>query len=105
VLNSELRCPSCRIKSRKGEALKRKYGITLAQWENILMSQGGVCKICSSDSPRFVVDHDHNCCKDKNTCGKCIRGIICENCNRALGLIKDSKETLKSMIEYLGDKV
>jgi hypothetical protein len=97
----DFRCPVCDIKRKKNENLVRRYGITLKQFNEILTNQGNVCKICSRDSKRFVIDHDHACCDTKKTCGKCIRGIICENCNRALGLVEDSIEILNNMIRYL----
>ena len=103
-LNKDLRCPNCRKKEVKNNHLLRHYGMTLDQWTNILTSQGGFCKICSRDSKRFVVDHDHSCCSGKISCGNCIRGIICENCNRALGLVSDSAAILNNMIKYLENK-
>lgn len=95
------RCPTCDINRKKNENLIRRYGISLEQFNSILTSQDNVCKICSRSSKRFVVDHDHGCCETRKTCGNCIRGIICENCNRALGLIEDSKIILNKMIGYL----
>ena len=95
------RCPVCDIRRKKNENLMRRYGISLKQWTEILTKQGNVCKICSRDSEKFVVDHDHSCCSTKNTCGKCIRGIICDKCNKAMGLLDDSQHILKNMIEYL----
>ena len=100
-LNKNLRCPACNSNRKKNENLVRKYGITLEQWTKILTEQGNSCKICYRDSKRFVVDHDHTCCPGRNTCGNCIRGIICENCNRALGLVSDSTTILNNMIRYL----
>lgn len=48
-------------------------------------------KDCSSGA--LVVDHDH-------TTGK-VRGLLCHNCNRALGLLQDNKSYLQSAINYL----
>lgn len=42
---------------------------------------------------KLVVDHCHDTGK--------IRGLLCHNCNRALGLLKDSVHTLESAIDYL----
>lgn len=100
-LENNTRCSYCRKRQSKDSHLKRRYGISIEVWEEILSSQGMVCKICSLDSPRFTVDHDHKCCNGFKTCGKCIRGIICENCNRALGLVKDNIDVLNKMIIYL----
>lgn len=95
------RCPVCDINRKKNENLVRRYGITLNDWTEILTNQGDVCKICNDDSKKFVVDHDHRCCAGKNTCGKCVRGIICDNCNKALGLINDSTEIAINIVRYL----
>lgn len=103
TLNYDLRCSICRKIEQKNNNLKRRYGITIDQWNLILSKQNNVCKICKRDSKRFVVDHNHLCCPEIKTCGECIRGIICENCNRAIGLVDDSAEILYNMIKYLKD--
>lgn len=100
-LDQNARCSICRKKEQKRGHLKRKYNIDLETWELILFKQNNLCKICGLNSKRFVVDHDHSCCNKEKTCGKCIRGIICENCNRAIGLVKESSQTLINMINYL----
>lgn len=83
----------------------RRYGLTADAWKAMLDSQGGVCATCKKspeeDNVKFQVDHDHACCPTRNTCGKCIRGIICNKCNKALGLIKDNPDTLRAMLAYL----
>lgn len=75
--------------------LKRRFGITLEVYTDMLTAQNHKCKICKQEETKtkLVVDHDH-------TSGK-IRGLLCQNCNRALGMIKDSTLILKNMIEYL----
>ena len=101
-LDSNSRCLVCRKKQKRAENIFRKYKISIDEWDKILEKQNMVCKICKGDALRFfVVDHDHSCCKGSSTCGKCIRGILCENCNRALGLVKDSVEILEEMVRYL----
>lgn len=58
------------------------------------------CMICKSFEC-LSIDHDHNICSEKIACEKCFRGILCGNCNRALGIVGDNKERLMSMIQYL----
>jgi hypothetical protein len=50
--------------------------------------------------PTLVVDHDHECCPGPRSCGKCVRGLICNECNLALGLGQDP-QTLRSLADYL----
>ena len=76
--------------------LKGKYGITTEEFDAILLSQGGRCKICRTDAPGFwCVDHSH--ATDH------VRGILCNPCNLALGHVKDTPAILKAMIRYLYD--
>ena len=79
----------------RGYAIKRKYGISLAEYDCILVSQDGACKICRripADKP-LQVDHDH-------ATGK-IRGLLCFRCNAALGLLGEDSETTKNLLEYI----
>lgn len=53
-------------------------------------------------APLLVVDHDHGCCPaDAHSCGSCVRGLICFNCNSAIGHLKDSPEAARSAATYL----
>jgi hypothetical protein len=52
----------------------------------------------------LAVDHDHNCCPSKKTCGKCIRGLLCMDCNRGLGYFRDDTARLDRAISYLGGR-
>lgn len=93
----------CLAKQRKNVRLLRLFGITSQDFTNILNKQGGVCAICKKTPETWAVDHDHSCCEKTKikTCGKCIRGILCVQCNQGLGIFKDSEETLKMAITYL----
>lgn len=74
--------------------LKRKYGITLEVYKTILFAQGGVCAICKrAPKGALCVDHDHK--------AKAVRGLLCHNCNHAIGQFKEDEETLSRAIEYL----
>lgn len=75
--------------------LLRKYGITLSEYESLLEEQGGVCAICASPptTKRLAVDHCH-------TTGE-VRGLLCERCNRGIGLLGDSLERVESAARYL----
>lgn len=83
----------------------RRFQLGPDRYYEILEQQGGVCAICRrtpSNERRLAVDHDHSCCPDKGpTCGQCTRGLLCLQCNAALGMIQDSEGTLLRMVDYL----
>lgn len=83
----------------------RKYNLSLEQYKDILLNQDNACAICQSKDPlvgSFAVDHDHKCCaENKESCGKCVRGLLCANCNQGLGKFKDNPELLVKAAEYL----
>jgi len=89
-------CKSCVYKER----ISSQYGLTIEQYNLILVSQGNVCAICNATGP-LCIDHDHSCCPGIHTCGKCIRGLLCRNCNTGLGLLKDDPQRLSKAIDYL----
>jgi hypothetical protein len=63
------------------------------------------CEICETEtSPNkggFHIDHDHSCCPNKKSCGKCVRGLLCQKCNSVIGFANDDPEILKAAISYL----
>ncbi len=81
----------------RAQSLKQKYGITLADYNRILLAQGGICKICGSNDPgrdpMFQVDHDHKTGK--------VRGLLCSKCNTGLAKFRDSAEHLRRAAAYL----
>jgi hypothetical protein len=83
------------IADRKSH-LKRKYGITLEQYDAMLAAQGGVCAICSEKPGDLTlhVDHDH-------TTGA-VRSLLCIRCNNALGLFQESQFLFQAAADYLG---
>jgi hypothetical protein len=81
----------------KRAALKRVYGLTLEQRDELFAKQGRACGVCKSATPGSTkgwhIDHCHNT--------KRVRGIFCNHCNLMLGYAKDNEATLASAIEYL----
>jgi len=81
--------------------LKRNYGIILSDYNRMFEEQNGLCKIClkkgfklkPTQKVLLVVDHCHKT--------GAVRGLLCHNCNRALGLLKDNVDTLNRCIDYL----
>lgn len=77
--------------------IRRKYGITKKQYDNLLQQQGGGCAICGRteepDGRKLSIDHDHNTGD--------VRGILCNNCNNGLGSFGDDIEGMHKAINYL----
>lgn len=73
--------------------LKRQYGISSTDYQQMYNSQNGCCAICKEAHDLLDVDHCH-------TSGK-VRGLLCRNCNHGLGKFKDSVEFLQAAIQYL----
>ena len=85
------------------------YGVTQQMFEKLLEIQNDGCAICGVEHDPslyknwkvLAVDHDHSCCSQTPTCGKCNRGLLCRGCNQALGLFKDSIHLLNKAIDYI----
>lgn len=79
--------------------LRRLYGLTPLQYDDLFKKQNYQCAICGETkfNYRMAVDHDHKTGK--------IRGILCHFCNRALGLMKDDINLLNKSIKYLKQNV
>lgn len=79
----------------------KAYHTTNEFLNELLDRQGGVCAICKSPG-NLHVDHDHKCCPTRAlSCGKCIRGFLCSNCNTGVGSFDDEPERIQSAINYL----
>jgi hypothetical protein len=77
---------------------KTQYGITIEEYDQMVVNQGGRCKVCGTDTPnchhkRFVVDHNHKT--------GVIRGLLCSTCNTGLGNFFDNPDTLLKAAQYL----
>lgn len=78
----------------------KRHKISKELYESLLKKYDGKCHACKKRNATSI-DHDHKCCEGIRSCGKCVRGILCRNCNISLGLMQDSKEQIKKLIEYL----
>lgn len=81
-------------------ALWKQYGVTTEAYDAALEAQGHRCAICRTDKAAARHSHyswrvDHCHATDK------VRGLLCHNCNIAMGLLKENMETLEAMINYL----
>lgn len=86
-----------RLKYRE-RRLIRLYGITLADYDRILEEQGGGCAICSVDMEQYQREFDVDHCHET---GK-VRGLLCNPCNQAIGLLDEHPERLARAAQYLG---
>jgi hypothetical protein len=90
-------------KTGRKYALKKRYGISPEQYEKMREDQNGLCAICLADPELRIdthathrmlhVDHDHKTGK--------VRGLLCNGCNRAIGLIQDNPITALNISLYL----
>lgn len=84
------------IRHSRNKSFKYKYGITLQQYEEMLIKQNNECAICErqfDEKIRPDVDHHHE--------SKKVRGILCHACNLALGYLKEDEKVIQNMLDYL----
>lgn len=82
----------------------KRLGVYPDEYQSMLSVQKGLCAICGKEETstirgkvrQLAVDHCH-------TTGK-IRGLLCGNCNRALGLLKEEPDRVKSMLKYIEER-
>lgn len=85
---------------RESYRIEYHYGINTDELFDMLLSQDGKCATCQCSitlerkhTNRAHIDHDHRTGK--------VRELLCKECNKALGLIKEDKDTLMNMIAYI----
>lgn len=83
--------------------LQRTYGITIEDFDAMLLEQGGTCAICdgrnadAARNRRLTVDHDHETGR--------VRGLLCFTCNTSIGKLGDTYEALLRAANYLKERV
>lgn len=88
-----------KVKARnRSLALKRKYGISVDEYNELLRKANNKCEICGSDGSnghhgKLCVDHCHDTGR--------IRGILCDPCNKKLGNAGDSVDSIMTLLKYL----
>lgn len=87
---------------RRAKWLKSKYGLSYEQYEQMYNDQNGKCKTCSTDISIEAKKNGHEtaCVDHCHSTGK-IRGLLCNHCNRAIGLLKENINTLNNIMNYL----
>ena len=78
----------------RDQHLSRQYGLTLADFEFLVITQAGLCAICGKpDGHDLHVDHDHSNGR--------VRGLLCGSCNRAMGLFHEDAARFEAAGRYL----
>lgn len=85
-------------RSNRNSHLKKRYGITIDDYEQMLKDQNNKCAICGNGHTKgtrgkLYIDHCHKTNK--------VRGLLCQKCNSAIGLLGDNKTLLKKALKYL----
>jgi hypothetical protein len=80
---------------------RRRHGLSVAEQDALRAAQGGVCAICRRPGPLYV-DHDHRHCPGKEGCSRCVRGMLDNACNSALGWLGQDDRNVERIIAYLG---
>lgn len=87
-----------------------RHGLSRGTVEDMLLDQDGRCNICTRtiliQSPASRVDavhidHNHSCCPGSQSCGRCVRGLLCGRCNSALGMLRDDANIADRAAIYL----
>ena len=88
-------CSPCRKEWKRNANLLKRYGLNLSDYKELLASQEKKCKICNVEllQGKTVVDHCH-------TTGA-VRGLLCYNCNFAIGALKDDVQIALRLVDYL----
>jgi len=80
-------------RNKRNNALRRKFGITIEDYEKLYNLQKGKCLICGKFSVVLDVDHNHKTGK--------IRGLLCRACNTLVGQVECRMSEIEKIIEYL----
>jgi hypothetical protein len=91
--------------------LRYMHGLLPEQWQAMLREQDGRCYLCKQPLPsaqrRNVIDHDWGCCQPiagnrrSGSCSYCRRGLACNNCNAAIGMLGDDPQRLRLVADNL----
>ena len=106
------RCKPCaklhekeRVVAKEFRRRLRRHGLTIADYEALLASQGGTCAFatcCKTDDGRgrsLHIDHDHDCCPGPYGCRKCVRGLLCAQHNLGYGFFP-TRDDIQDALDY-----
>jgi hypothetical protein len=82
-----------------------RHGMTPAEREAFFVKHNWQCDCCNAKvkmgKGQHAIDHDHSHCPGKEGCAVCVRGLLCNDCNRAAGFLRDSSERARQLALYL----
>ena len=98
-ISLQAKCKECSTKVRKKywkphSSIRLKLKLTQAEVDAI--TAPGACECCGATDRKLCIDHNHDTEKP--------RGLLCHNCNTALGLLGDSLSTIQSLSRYLAQR-
>lgn len=82
--------------------IKNKYNLEIEEYLKMIEDQDNKCKICGKPEvftsskgnvKSLAIDHHHESGR--------VRGLLCQKCNSAIGMLMDDIQLLESAIEYL----
>lgn len=95
----------CSVECKRLATKAERQGLTPKQYTQMREHCNYRCEICGRSEKELgqvlCADHDHACCDTWKWCGKCIRGLLCNDCNSGLGYFRDNSARLAGAIEYL----
>ena len=77
----------------RARKLKCRYGLTLEEYNALVFTQSGLCASCQNLTNPLYVDHDHST--------GMVRGLLCKNCNLALGNLFDDPKRAQGLLKYI----
>lgn len=87
----------CQAHYNKG----KKYKLSCLQLDALCLTEACPICLCTLTPATLVLDHDHSCCSSERNCGYCLRGVLCNRCNVALGMLMDSPAAASRAAAYL----
>jgi len=95
--------PGRRNKMSDEEKIAKHYKISVEEYRSLVNHHNGKCRLCgrgnsqSGKSIRLCVDHNHKTGK--------VRGLLCNQCNHAIGLFQDNPKLLRKAADYLEELI
>lgn len=92
--------------AKRAQKYRWRFNMEIADVEARFAAAGDSCEVCgihrdATHNQTLVLDHDHNCCPGEQTCGRCVRGVLCTKCNVGLGALDDDPLRVIALMDYI----